>query len=83
MPGMGMSIRCSQRLEQSQTMRMTLRARDMIDPFSTGGEEEQVSQYKVLKNLLNVIDSGEFFDSDHFSLGYSLALPGASPCSGR
>lgn len=65
MPGMQLGQRLQQRL--AQRLR-ALNPDDMLDPFRTEGEKVQVSQYAILDDLQKLINAGEYFDPDHFSL---------------
>ena len=76
MPGIGLQLgqRIEQRLEQR--LQMALPIGGMVEPFRTDGEEIQVSQYAILKELLKLIKEGEYFDTDHFSLEINRTIFG-------
>lgn len=76
MPGLGLHL--GQRLEQrlEQRLQLALGPGDMVDPFRTDGEEIQVSQYAILKELLKLINEGEYFDTDHFGLEINRTIFG-------
>lgn len=75
MPRLGMSLGLSQHLEQRLEMRQMLAPDELSgDPFRTKGEELQTSEYDLLKQLLGIIDKGEFFDPTHFSLETNRAI---------
>jgi len=78
MPGFGMHMgqRLEQRLEQRQ-IQMVMDPGDMRDhPFWTEGEEEQLSQYEILKQLQERIKNGEYIDEHHFALEINRAIFG-------
>src|SRR3989344_104016 len=76
MPGMGLHLgqRIEQRLEQR--LQMALPIGGMVEQFRTEGEEIQVSQYAILKELLKLIKEGEYFDTDHFGLEINRTIFG-------
>ncbi|MCK5629221.1 MAG: hypothetical protein KAI26_01270, partial [Nanoarchaeota archaeon] len=78
MPGMGMNLVMHQRLDQrlEQQLQLYLDPGDLIDPFRTDAEVVQISQYEILKSLDKLIDSGEFFDTDHFGLEINRTIFG-------
>ncbi len=74
---MGLQLGQHQRLEQRLAqLQMALHQGDMVEPFRTDGEEIQVSQYAILKELLKLINEGEYFDTDHFGLEINRTIFG-------
>ena len=73
-----MGLHLGQRIEQrlEQRLQMALPMGGMVEPFRTDGEEIQVSQYAILKELLKLIKEGEYLDTDHFGLEINRTIFG-------
>ena len=54
-----------QALVQQQVLMMP---GDGVEHFRTDEEKAQVSQYEILKQIGKIVESGEFFDDEHFGL---------------
>jgi hypothetical protein len=76
MPGMQMQLGARMQLQQRIQLQMALGPDDMIDPFRTEGEQVQISQYALIQEMIRQIDSGEYFDTDHFTLEINRTIFG-------
>ena len=73
MPGLGMNLGMhqAQRIEQRQALvqqQVMLHPGEAVEQFRTDEEKKQVSQYEILKQLQALLEKGEYFDPEHFSL---------------